>query len=172
MHTISQMESRENFAHVRELFREYLQWAGERLTDEFGISFYDVRTKVEHDMAELEMFEPPDGRLLLAVDEDEVAGLACLRKIGDDIGEIKRMYVRPAHRGRGIGRALLETLIDEARGMGLPRIRLDSVRFMTEAHSLYRSAGFHETEPYPESEIPEQYWSHWVFMEVELHGQC
>jgi GNAT superfamily N-acetyltransferase len=95
-------------------------------------------------MLELEKFSPPHGRLLLAEYEGQVAGLTCMRRIRESIGEIKRMYVRPEFRGKGIGRALLERLVDEAREIGYPRIRLDSARFMEEAHSLYRSTGFQE----------------------------
>jgi GNAT superfamily N-acetyltransferase len=98
----------------------------------------------------------------------EVVGLACTKRIREDIGEIKRMYVRPEFRRRGIGRALLEVLIAEAREIRYPRMRLDSARFMAEAHSLYRSVGFQEIEPYPESEIPEEFRQYWIFMELRL----
>lgn len=165
---IFQIESAEDIEHVRELFQEYLEWAKMRLRDEFGIGFYDVETKLEQDMAKLEMFAPPAGRLFLVRTDDQIAGLACMRKISAEIAEIKRMYVRPAFRGRGIGRDLLERLLVAAKRMGYPRMRLDSARFMKEAHSLYRSAGFEEIEPYPESEIPEEYQAHWIFMEKHL----
>jgi GNAT superfamily N-acetyltransferase len=167
MPTIRQAESEQDIEHVRELFWEYLQWANAGLNEEFGVDF-DIQTMLEHNMAELEMFSPPAGRLLLAYDGGEVAGIACMRQIRQDIGEIKRMYVRPAFRGRGIGRKLVESLIKEGRKIGYPRIRLDSTRFMKEAHSLYRSVGFREIEPYPESEIPEEFQEHWVFMEKDL----
>ena len=91
-----------------------------------------------------------------------------MKKLREDIGEIKRMYVRPQFRGKGLGRALLETLITEAKEVGYPVVRLDSARFMNEAHALYRSAGFSEIDPYPESEIPPEYQKHWVFMERQL----
>jgi GNAT superfamily N-acetyltransferase len=91
-----------------------------------------------------------------------------MKRIREDIGEIERMYVRPEFRRRGIGRALLEVLIAEAREIGYPRMRLDSARFMAEAHSLYRSVGFQEIEPYPESEIPEEFRQYWIFMELRL----
>jgi GNAT superfamily N-acetyltransferase len=153
--------------HVRELFLEYLQWANKGLNAEYGIDF-DVISMVEEDMAHLEIFSPPDGRLLLAMEGKNAAGLICMRRIRADIGEIKRMYVRQEFRGRGIGRRLVDTLIQEARTIGYPRVRLDSTRFMAEAHSLYRSAGFVEIEEYPESEIPDEYRAHWVFMEMNL----
>jgi GNAT superfamily N-acetyltransferase len=165
--TIRQAVSDVDVGHVRELFLEYLHWANERLNAEYGVDF-DVVSMVEEDMAHLEIFSPPDGRLLIAMEGKKAAGLICMRRIRADIGEIKRMYVRPEFRGKGIGRQLVDRLIQEARTIGYPRVRLDSTRFMAEAHALYRSAGFHEIEEYPESEIPEEYRSHWVFMEMNL----
>ena len=91
-----------------------------------------------------------------------------MRGIGEGIGEIKRMYVRPPFRRRGIGHALLDGLIGEARNAGYHRLRLDSGRFMKEAHSLYRSAGFQEIDPYQESELPEEFHPFMVFMEKRL----
>jgi GNAT superfamily N-acetyltransferase len=152
---------------VRELFWEYLQWANSRVNEEFGVDF-DIQSMLEQNMLELEKFSPPHGRLLLAEHEGQITGLACMRRIREDIGEIKRMYVRPGFRGKGIGKALLEGLVNEAREIGYPRIRLDSARFMKEAHSLYRSAGFQEIDPYPESEIPAEFQKHWIFMEKQL----
>lgn len=78
------------------------------------------------------------------------------------------MYVRKEYRGSGIGRTLLGKLIEKAKEIGYPRIRLDSARFMHAAHSLYRSSGFYEIDPYPESEIPGEFQSNWVFMEKAL----
>jgi GNAT superfamily N-acetyltransferase len=165
--TIRQAVSTQDMEHVRELFLEYLLWANQRLNAEYGIDF-DVVSMVEEDMAHLDIFSPPDGRLLLAMEGKDAAGLICMRRIRADIGEIKRMYVRPEFRGKGIGRQLVDNLIAEARAIGYPRMRLDSTRFMVEAHSLYRSAGFKEIEEYPESEIPEEYRAYWVFMEMNL----
>ncbi len=161
------METEDDKAHVAELFWEYLHWANERLNQEYGIDF-DIRAMVDQDMLELAKFSPPDGRLLLAEYEGQVAGLACMQKILQNTGEIKRMYVRPEFRGKGIGRALLEGLLSEARAIGYPSVRLDSTRFMKEAHALYRSVGFEEISPYPESEIPAEFQKHWVFMEIQL----
>jgi GNAT superfamily N-acetyltransferase len=167
MTSIHQAETEEDRALVRELFLEYLDWANRRLNQEYGIDF-DIQSMVERDMAELEIFFPPDGRLLLAVEEGQAAGIACMRKIREDMGEIKRMYVRPQFRGKGIGRTLLDALLVEAQEIGYPAIRLDSTRFMEAAHALYRSAGFHEIEPYGESEIPPEFRHRWVFMEKPL----
>jgi GNAT superfamily N-acetyltransferase len=120
------------------------------------------------DMAQLDKFAPPAGLLLLAEWQDRMAGIAGLRRLDASTGEVKRMYVRPMARGRGVGRALLHGLIAEARLMGYRLVRLDSARFMAAAHALYRSAGFQEIEPYPGSEIPEAFQSNWIFMELLL----
>lgn len=151
--SICQMDPDHGTAQVRAMFWEYLQWANSRLNEEYGIDF-DIEAMFDKTMSELQTYFPPDGRLLLAKAANRVVGIACMRRIGGDIGEIKRMYVRGAFRGQGIGRALLQRLLEEARDIGYSIIRLDSARFMEEAHSLYRSAGFRETEPYAASEIP------------------
>ena len=105
---------------------------------------------------------------MLGESETKIAGCACLRKIGEDIGEIKRMYVKPEFRRKGIGRSLLQAIIHEAWQIGYSKIRLDTAPFAKEAQALYRSLGFQEIEPYPESEIPETYRPSWVFMELVM----
>ena len=167
MTTIRQAETDKDRALIRELFWEYLEWANGRLTEEYRISL-DIPSILERDMDNLEVFLPPHGRLLRAIDGNITVGITCMRRIRQDIGEIKRMYVRPEFHGRGIGRSLLDALILEARKIGYPTLRLDSTRFMKIAHALYRSAGFHEIKPYEESEIPVQYQKHWIFMEKHL----
>ena len=78
------------------------------------------------------------------------------------------MYVRPDHRGHGIGRSLLNEALTAAGQRGYSTVRLDSAGFMTEAQALYRSAGFDYIKEYAESEVPEEYRRHWVFMELGL----
>jgi GNAT superfamily N-acetyltransferase len=164
---IYQAESADDRAHVRELFWEYLVWANAGLNQAFGINF-PIEQMLEADMQTLDKFYPPQGRLLLAEFDTHVAGLACMKQIREGIGEIKRMYVRDQFRGQGIGRALVAQLIDAAREIGYAHLRLDSARFMHAAHSLYRSVGFTEIDPYPESEIPAAFQANWIFMERDL----
>jgi GNAT superfamily N-acetyltransferase len=160
----SQAKIEQDFHHIRELFTEYIQWIHEKVNEEYGLSF-DVREKVEQDLTELDMFSPPSGRFILASVESEVIGMGCIRRIRNDIGEIKRMDIRPKFRRKGYGRAMLEYLLEEGKTIGYPKIRLDSARFMHESHALYQSSGFLEIEPYPESEIPREIQEHWIFME-------
>ena len=164
---VMQAQEHAHAPRIRELFWEYLQWANAKLNEEFGVNF-DIAAMIERDMVELAKFLPPSGRLLLGHCDGQIAGIACMRKLSQDVGEIKRMYVRPTVRRRGVGRALVRGLLDEARAAGYQRLRLDSTRFMAAAHALYRSFGFREIEPYEGSEIPKEFQTHWIFMERKV----
>jgi GNAT superfamily N-acetyltransferase len=152
---------------IRALWLEYLSWGNEELEARFGFRF-PIEKALEDDLASITKFQPPGGRLLLAVEGDQAVGIACLRRMSPGIAEIKRMFVRPAQRGAGVGGALLDHLIREAKASGYQRIRLDSAKFMETAHALYRSRGFADIDSYPESEIPDELKSYWIFMEREL----
>jgi GNAT superfamily N-acetyltransferase len=152
---------------IRELFWEYLQWGNIRLNEEFNVKF-DIAAMLEDDMHHLNKFMAPKGRLLLGFSDDQLAGIACLKELTSDIGEIKRMYVRPEHRGKGIGQTLLNRLLEESGQIGYRRVRLDSARFMKEAHQMYKKIGFKDIDAYEGSEIPKEFQKHWVFMEILL----
>jgi GNAT superfamily N-acetyltransferase len=149
---------------VRRLWLDYLTWGNDELEARYAFRL-PVAEAVEHDIGSVAKFQPPDGRLLLAFEDEVAVGTACMRRIGSDTAEIKRMYVQPSDRRTGAGRAMLDRLIAAASTAGYERIRLDSPDFMTAAHGLYRSSGFVSIGPYPESEIPDEHKSHWVFME-------
>lgn len=163
-------ETDDHRRQIGELLWEYLVWLNAQLERELAINL-DIHQMLEDDMARLHQFAPPHGRLLLAYAQGALAGCACLRTIGPQVGEIKRMYVRPPFRRKGVGRALIAALIDEAHQMDCTTLRLDSARFMQDAQSLYRSFGFRLIAPYPESEIPEAFHVHSVFMELRLDQQ-
>jgi GNAT superfamily N-acetyltransferase len=152
---------------IRELFWEYLQWANTKVEESFGVSF-GIVAMLEDDINTLDKFMPPKGRLLLGYVEDQPMGIACLKALTERIGEVKRMYVRPQARNRGLGRALLHQLLEEACIAGYTLVRLDSAMFMKEAHQLCRSMGFREIEAYEGSEIPKEFQKNWIFMEREL----
>lgn len=155
---------------IRELFWEYLQWANARVNEEFGVNF-EIESMIETDMQHLDIYMPPTGRLLLGYDDGSLAGIVCLRYMAPKVAEIKRMFVRAQNRQRGLGRMLLEWLLSEAVLAGYERVRLDSARFMKEAHQLYRAIGFKEIEAYEGSEIPKEFQKNWIFMEIKLMGK-
>lgn len=135
-----QAESSEQLEQARELWREYALWL------EVDLCFQNF----EQELAELPgRYAPPEGRLLLALNDGGLAGCIALRKIGEGVCEMKRLYVRPEFRGQGIGRQLTARLIEEARAIGYARMRLDTLPSkMKEAEAVYRSIGFTEIEPY------------------------
>jgi GNAT superfamily N-acetyltransferase len=152
---------------IARLWLAYLTWGNDELDTRYGFRL-PVEEAVERDLDEVSKFQPPEGRLLLAVDGDDAIGTAAMRRIGPETAEIKRMFVDPSRRRAGAGRAMLDALIASAEEAGYARMRLDSPDFMTAAHALYRSEGFADIGPYPESEIPDEHKSHWIFMEKRL----
>ena len=110
-------------------------------------------------------YEPPAGGLWVAYEYGTPLGCVALHAIGPNTGEIKRMYVEPEHRGRGVARALLERVIEEARRRNYDTLRLGTLSTMHAAQTLYTSAGFREIEPYRAVEFGDT-----LFYELSLGG--
>jgi GNAT superfamily N-acetyltransferase len=142
---IIQARSAADIEQARELFREYSAWV------ETDLCFQNF----EKELAALPgSYAEPDGRLLLAFHDAQLSGCVGLRKIGEGICEMKRLFVRDAFRGKGIGRGLIEAIIREATEIGYERMRLDTLPpQMNDAIALYRSFGFKEIEPYYENPV-------------------
>ncbi|HYX70215.1 MAG TPA: GNAT family N-acetyltransferase [Terriglobales bacterium] len=153
---IIRAESREQIEQARKLFLEYVEWLG------FSLCFQGF----DQELAELPWeYAPPSGRLLLACAAGgEPAGCVALHRLEAGVCEMKRLYVRPAYQGQGVGRALAEAVIGEARGIGYQRMRLDTVADkMQTAVAMYRALGFREIPPYRENPM-----AHTLYMELDL----
>ena len=118
----------------------YLGFLGEELDGE----------GIDRDIARWpEVYDGVAGVLLIVVEPGgEVVGTAAVRRLSPGVGELKRMWIRPAHQGRGLGRPLLDACLAEARGLGFRVLRLDSERRLAAAVHLYRNAGFTEIADY------------------------
>lgn len=136
----------EDLPVVRALLEEYAASLG------FDLSFQDF----DRELAGLPgYYAPPSGAILVAEQGGAPAGIVALRALTPPaVCEMKRLYVRPAARGHGLGRRLAEAIVAEALARGYERMRLDTVPAMGEAIGLYRSLGFRTIEPYRLNPVP------------------
>jgi len=152
---VTQAESPAQIAQSRELFLEYAQSLG------FSLCFQNF----DKELAGLPGdYAPPGGRLLLAEYDGQLAGCVALHKLEPGICEMKRLYLRPRARGKGLGRILADHIIAEARQIGYQRMRLDTVEpAMKDAVAMYRKIGFQEIAPYCKNPIAGA-----LYMELQL----
>jgi GNAT superfamily N-acetyltransferase len=152
--TIRPAASRADIALARKLFVEYAQWL------QVDLCFQGF----EQELANLPgAYAPPRGRLLLAGPQDDAFGCIALRPLDGGagcgcsasagagepfVGEVKRLYVQPAHRREGWGGRLIRAIIDEAHAIGYRELKLDTLERMSAARALYADVGFHECPPY------------------------
>ena len=153
--SLSQAEFPAQIAQARELFLEYAQSLG------FSLCFQNF----DQELAGLPGdYAPPFGRLLVADYENNLAGGVALHKLEGVICEMKRLYLRPQFRGKGLGHLLADRIIAEARQIGYERMRLDTVEpVMGDAVAMYRKIGFREIEPYRANPIAGA-----MYMELKL----
>ncbi len=136
---VAQARTRSQLSSAEELIKEYAASLG------IDLSFQNF----EREMAEFPgAYSRPDGRIIIAIEGRDAVGVVGIRKLSGKTCELKRMYVRPEFRGMGIGRMLANKAIEEARGIGYRRMRLDTLSRLKEATSLYESLGFEKVGPY------------------------
>jgi putative acetyltransferase len=155
MMRIESAESPEFIATARELFLEYSESLDVDLCFQ---GFAKELATLPGDYAR------PAGRLFLAFEEQQPAGCGALRRIDDGVCEMKRLYVRPAFRGKGAGIELIDALIRSARKIGYQHMRLDTLPSMTSAIAIYRSLGFKAIAPYRVNPVPGA-----EFLELDLN---
>lgn len=152
---------------------EYLSWIGDEIKkhydlDTFSVLRQTIRDYAEKSVEELASYKPPDGIFYVLQINDKIIGMGAIRKLGDNTGEVKRMYIRQEFRGNGYGKALLKQLLNMGAKFGCSRILLDTGLFMSAAQNVYRSAGFREIVKYPETEVPPEMQPYWIYMEKNL----
>jgi GNAT superfamily N-acetyltransferase len=130
---------------VRELWTEY--WVSLGLAPDF-------QNFAEESLGLPGAYAPPKGRLLIALVQAKPAGTAALRPLSGQSCEAKRLYVRPRYRGRGIGRSLVDRLINEARLAGYKEMYGDTLKSMKSALQMYNQIGFREVGPYSSDPTP------------------
>lgn len=153
---------------VRRLFRAFLAWHRERHVDDLDLidTYFDDRA-FEQELSDLPgKYAPPDGSLLLARVAGAGVGCVAARRLDDQTCEMKRMFVEPRARGRGVARALSESLIEGAREAGYATMFLDTSVRQAEARSLYASLGFEEVASY--YEVPDDVRDWLVFYRLDL----
>jgi len=151
----------ENPALIRELFAEYTE-----LLVSLNQSFADYLRLQDFDaeLADLDKkYGLPDGRLYLIYWDGQLAGCGALRRLDAVACEIKRLYVRPEFRGKGIARTVSERIVQDARDVGYQTMLLDTLPELTQAIALYERMGFVHIPPYNENPVPDC-----VFMKLDL----
>ncbi|MFM2447707.1 MAG: hypothetical protein RIS44_157 [Pseudomonadota bacterium] len=159
---------------IVQLHMEYLAWVDTGLKSLLGLAGaaqHGMSVAENIDSAVDKMFgdSSPHGVFYLIQVNAELAGMGGLRRLSDSTAEIKRLYVRPSHRGQQLGAMLLRRLLSDAQGLGYTQVRLDSAPFMHSAHRLYKEAGFVDCSAYEGTEAPLALHSSWRFMERAIY---
>lgn len=140
-------------AAVGPLFQEYTDML---LAEKPAFAKYLQLQHYDEELSHLaEKYGPPGGRLYLLLSGDEAVGTGALRRLDDEICELKRLYIRPAFRGQGLAGQTVRRLISDARALGYRRMVLDTFPFLQSAIHLYKKLGFQEIESYNGTPMPD-----------------
>ncbi len=160
-------------SHLIKLTEEYFTWINEEVEQRYNIDNFSIigESILEYAKETLEQFLsylPPEGIYYVLQVKGKIGGMGALRKLNKDIGEIKRMYIKPEYRKKGYGKAMLNKLLEKGKEFGFSTVRLDTGKFMVAAQYVYRSAGFEERDKYPETEVPPLFQPFWLYFEKSL----
>jgi ribosomal protein S18 acetylase RimI-like enzyme len=134
----------EDIPQVRAMLREYVEWIG------LDLAFQEINAELDGLPGD---YAPPRGALFVAVEGPRYLAMIALRPLDHSTAEMKRLYVRPEARGRGLARQLIARLCGEAKRLDYTEIRLDTLPKMGEAQAIYETHGFVDIEPYYETPI-------------------
>jgi GNAT superfamily N-acetyltransferase len=152
---------------------EYMEWVAAGIEEHFKLSVPEMlgMPVAAYTASTLDKAcgdAPPRGVFYLVEHDGAVAAIGGLRRVREGVSELKRVYVRPAHRGKHLAQTLIQRILGDARGFGYRKVILDTGPFMTAAQRLYEANGFVDCAVYPEAETPEILHSRWRFMERAL----
>lgn len=159
-----QLELIPAYGHREEIVTLFTEYTNMLMEQDEIVRQYLILQSYEKELAHPEeKYGMPEGRLYLACWEGRLAGCIGLRKLDEERGELKRLYVRPEFRGRRMGEALIRRILDDAREIGYRHVLLDTLPFLHAAIRLYREMGFYEIGCYNESPVETT-----IFMQYDL----
>ena len=150
---------------------EYASWVLNEMEQSFGVAASNIVKNMSVSEYVASVIHkvcgerPPQGVFYLIHVDDTLAGMGGLRFVRDGVAEIKRIYVRPAYRGRNLGELILSRLLSDASRFGYQSVCLDTGPFMKAAHRLYKAQGFVDCSAYEGTELPSEFHAHWCFMQ-------
>lgn len=156
-----------------DLHAEYMEWAAKEIAallkiEVTAIINMSVRDYISSTIDKICGDLPPKGVHYLLQSQDMIIGMGGLRQISENVGELKRIYIRPEYRGNGLGKILVQKLLENAKEFGYQSVNLDTAIFMREAQQLYYSLGFVDRDVYTEAETPPELRPYAIYMEKTL----
>ena len=159
-------------AQFYELNHEYLSWVDDEIYTRYGARVNPIGSVKEYldgvfnDFTDI---NPPEGLICILEVDGSAVGMGALKGLTDEIGEIKRMYIRPVYRGNGFGNLIYQKLEDHAKDYGYKQLRLDTAKFLEAAYHIYTKMGYREVKRYSGGEWDHRQDIDWtIYMEKEL----
>ena len=163
-------------AHKKQFYElnfEYASWVAERYYQVHNIDLESVHGKSNRDyvrdfLQDFTRVSSRNGIIYIIMNEGNVVGMGALIKQHEGIGEIKRMYIQPAYRGRNLGKKMISKLIETGRELGFSKLRLETADIFETAVHLYHSVGFKDIDEYLGGEVSHSLGNTVKYMELDL----